>query len=90
MSKVEIYTTRFCPYCIMAKQLLGQKGVAYHETDVSGDDAARRMLRERTGRRTVPQIFINGKSVGGYDDIAELDRQGKLDPMLAAPAPVSS
>ncbi|MFO0574086.1 MAG: glutaredoxin 3 [Polyangia bacterium] len=89
MSKVEIYTTRFCPYCIMAKQLLGQKGVAYQETDVSGDDAARRMLRERTGRRTVPQIFINGKSVGGYDDIAELDRQGKLDPMLAAPAPAS-
>ena len=86
MSKVEIYTTRFCPYCIMAKQLLGRKGIAYQETDVSGDDAARRMLRDRTGRRTVPQIFINGQSVGGYDDIAELDRQGKLDPMLAAPA----
>lgn len=86
MAKVEIYTTRLCPYCILAKQLLNSKGVAFAETDVTGDDQARRALRDRTGRRTVPQIFINGLSVGGYDDIAELDRRGRLDPMLQAPS----
>lgn len=86
MAKVEIYTTKYCPYCIRARQLLKQKGVDYAETDVAGRPDLRDWLLERTGRHTVPQIFINGVSVGGFDDISALDRAGKLDPMLAAPA----
>lgn len=85
MAKVEIYTTKLCPYCWRAKALLTDKQAAFHEIDVSFNPKMRSWLIERTGRRTVPQIFINDKAVGGYDDIAELDRQGKLDPMLAEP-----
>ena len=84
MAKVEIYTTKLCPYCYRAKSLLNSKGVAYHEVDVSFNPKMRQWLLERTGRRTVPQIFINEKSVGGYDDIAELDQAGKLNELLAA------
>lgn len=84
MAKVEIYTTQTCPYCHRAKALLNQKGVAFHEVDVSYDPDTRRQLVDRTGRRTVPQIFINDQSVGGYDDIAALDRAGKLNALLAA------
>lgn len=83
MAKVEMYSTRFCPYCILARQLLSKKGVAFSDTDVGGNPEMRQKLRERTGRRTVPQIFINGRSVGGYDDISELDRRGELDRLLA-------
>ena len=83
MAKVEIYTTQTCPYCHRAKALLAQKGVAFLEVDVSTDPDMRRKLLDRTGRRTVPQIFINDKSVGGYDDIAALDRAGKLNGLLA-------
>ncbi len=83
MAKVEIFTTQTCPYCHRAKALLSQKGVPFHEVDVSYDPDVRRQLLERTGRRTVPQIFINDKSVGGYDDIAALDRAGKLNALLA-------
>lgn len=84
MAEVKIYTTRLCGYCMRAKMLLNSKRIQFEEIDVSGDPDTRRWLRERTGRTTVPQIFINGKSVGGYDDLAALERQGKLDPMLAA------
>ena len=63
--------------------MLARKGVAYHEIDVSSDDAERVRLVERTGRRTVPQIFIAGQSVGGYEELAELDRGGQLDVLLA-------
>lgn len=84
MARVEIYTTGYCPYCSRAKALLTHKGARFQEIDVTGDPEARRALEERTGRHTVPQIFINGESVGGYDDIARLDRQGRLDPLLAA------
>lgn len=66
-----------------AKALLSKKGVRYQEVDVSNDDEKRRWLMQTTGQRTVPQIFINEKSVGGFDDIAALDRKGELDPMLA-------
>lgn len=83
MAKVEIYTTKLCPYCYRAKALLDGKGIAYHEVDVSFDPGMRRQLLDRTGRRTVPQIFINDKSVGGYDDIAELDRAGTLSALVA-------
>lgn len=84
MAKVEIFTTKLCPYCYRAKALLKEKGVAYREVDVSFNPQMRRSLLERTGQRTVPQIFINEKSVGGYDDIAALDEEGKLDELLAA------
>ena len=83
MAEVEIYTTPYCPYCLNAKRLLHSKGVGFHEIDVSRSDALRQAMVERAdGRRTVPQIFIGGKGVGGYDDIAELDDEGKLDRLL--------
>lgn len=84
MAQVDIYTTTYCPYCVKAKNLLKNKGVAFTEHDVTGDDDARIKLVEMSGgRRTVPQIFINGVAVGGSDDLHELDAEGKLDHMLA-------
>lgn len=77
-AEVLIYTTRVCPYCVAAKRLLAARGATYREIDVTEDDAKRAWLVEATGRRTVPQIFIGGEAVGGYDDIAALDRAGKL------------
>lgn len=83
MPKVEIYTTPTCPYCIAAKALLTKKAVSFEETDVSRDPQVRGAMTQRAGgRRTVPQIFINGQHVGGSDDLHALDRQGKLDQML--------
>lgn len=83
MAKVEIYTTPTCPYCMAAKALLAHKGVAYQETDVSRDpDLRAAMARRAGGRRSVPQIFIDGQPVGGSDDIHALDAQGKLDGLL--------
>ena len=82
MAEVLVYTTPSCPYCVMAKRLLTQKGVGYKEIDVAGDDEKRRWLVEATGQRTVPQIFIDGKPYGGFSDISALDKQGKLDPVL--------
>jgi len=79
---VIIYRTPYCPYCVRAAMLLKGKGVAFREIDVSDDPEARARLLRQTGQRTVPQIFINGVSVGGYDDIARLDRRGALDPLL--------
>lgn len=83
MAEVVIYTTRVCPYCVAAKALFQKKGVAYREVDVSGDDAKREWLVEATGQRTVPQIFIDGKSYGGFSDVSALDRRGELDAALA-------
>lgn len=88
MATVVIYTTAFCSYCVRAKALLSRKGVEFQEIDVSRNREKRRWLADVTGQETVPQIFINGVSVGGCDDIHDLDRQGKLDPMLQAPAQV--
>jgi glutaredoxin 3 len=83
--KVEIYTWKMCPFCIRAKALLTTKGVAYTEYMIDGDEAARTAMAERAnGRRSVPQIFIEGQHIGGCDDIHALDSQGKLDPLLAA------
>lgn len=83
MPKVEIYTTPWCPYCHAAKSLLDEKGVAYEEVSAL-DPAVRSAMVERAhGRRTVPQIFIGDTHVGGYDDMAALDRRGQLDPLLA-------
>lgn len=83
MAQVVIYTTRICPYCVRAKQLLQRKGVAYEEIDVSNDHNTRMQLVERTKQRTVPQIFINDQHIGGCDDLYALERQGALDPLLA-------
>ncbi|CAM3281699.1 glutaredoxin 3 [Paracoccus aminovorans] len=85
MAKVEIYTTPTCPYCIAAKALLRKKGVSYEETDVSGDPAGRAAMTQRAGgRRTVPQIFIDGRHVGGSDDLHALEHRGQLDGLLQA------
>jgi len=90
MAEVEIYTTSFCAYCVRAKRLLQKKNVAFREIDVSHDPDTRQWLVKTTGQFTVPQIFINGKSVGGSDDLYALDRDGRLDPLLAEPAPSHS
>jgi glutaredoxin 3 len=83
MAQIEIYTTRFCPYCHAAKRLLSRKGIAFTEIDVSGDPQGRSdMVARANGRMTVPQIFIGSTHVGGYDDLHALDRAGKLDPLL--------
>ncbi|MDP2063481.1 MAG: glutaredoxin 3 [Phaeovulum sp.] len=84
MPRVEIYTTRSCPYCLAAKALLTRKGVKFEETDVGADPSLRMAMTQRAGgRRTVPQIFIGGKHVGGCDDIHALDHLGRLDALLA-------
>jgi glutaredoxin 3 len=83
MTEVKIYTTRTCAYCMAAKRLLLARNIPYEEIDVTGDDAKRAWLVEATQRRTVPQIFIGGHSIGGYDELAALDKADKLSAMLA-------
>jgi glutaredoxin 3 len=85
MAKVEIYTWRFCPFCIRAKHLLDRKGVAYEEYVIDGDEEARDAMAARgsDGLRSVPQIFIDDVHVGGCDALHALERQGRLDPLLA-------
>lgn len=84
MAKVEIYTKLFCGYCARAKQLLDAKGAAYEEIDITmGGPRRGEMIERAAGRTTVPQIFIDGKHVGGSDDLAALDRRGGLDELLA-------
>jgi len=84
MAKVVMYTTQYCPYCVQAKALLRHKGVAFDEIDVGGDDDLRNHMIEASGRRTVPQIFINDSPIGGFEELRSLEEQGKLDPLLAA------
>jgi glutaredoxin 3 len=84
MAHVEIYTSPTCGYCHMAKRLLAQKGVSFAEVDVVRDPSRRPEMERRSGRRTVPQIFIDGRHVGGCDDLYALDQKGGLDPLLAA------
>ncbi len=87
-AKVEIYTKFACPYCVRAKHLLDGKGVAYDEYDISMDRSLRdEMVGRAPNARTVPQIFINDKAIGGSDDLHSLERQGKLSAMLADSAP---
>jgi glutaredoxin 3 len=84
MPKVEIYTKFLCPYCTRAKKLLSTKGVAFDEHDISmGGPLRAEMLERSGGRQTVPQIFIDGRHIGGSDDLAALDKAGQLDPLLA-------
>jgi glutaredoxin 3 len=85
MIQVDIYTTRYCPYCTAAKRLLAKKGVKFTEIDVSGDANSRsRMVVRANGRMTVPQIFIGSVHIGGCDELYELDRAGNLDEMLSS------
>ncbi len=85
MARIEIYTTQWCGYCARAKSLLENKGASYEETDVMEDAAKRAEMRERSRRTTVPQIFINGQHIGGSDELAALEKAGKLDALLAQP-----
>jgi glutaredoxin 3 len=83
MAKVEIYTKAFCGYCVRAKRLLQSKGIAFEEYDITlGGPKRAEMLQRANGRTTVPQVFIDGRHVGGSDDLYELERGGRLDPML--------
>ena len=83
MAKVELYTTMFCPYCARARSLLAKKGVDYADIDVMADTAKRdEMVARSGGRQTVPQIFIDGRHIGGSDELAALDKAGKLDALL--------
>ena len=85
MKPVEIYTSPLCGFCHAAKRLLSSKGVSFAEMDVSRDPGKRQeMMGRANGRHTVPQIFVGAHHVGGYDDLAALERAGKLDPLLAA------
>jgi glutaredoxin 3 len=87
VAKVQVYTTNYCPYCFRAKTLLQHKGVAFEEIDVTDDQALRdKMVKLAGGRRTVPEIFINDKIIGGYDELRALEDDGKLDELLAASA----
>ena len=84
-TKVEIYSSMWCPFCFQAKKLLKTKGVEFIEIDVDGDRKVRESMRDRAdGRHTVPQIFIDDVGVGGCDELHTLERSGKLDGMLAA------
>lgn len=82
MKPVKIYTTPYCGFCVRAKRLLEKKKIPYEEIDVAGDDEMRMKLVEQTGRRTVPQIFIGDRHVGGSDDLYALEEKGELDPLL--------
>lgn len=83
MARIEIYTKAFCPYCTRAKRLLDEKGAAFDEFDITmGGPKRQEMIQRAGGRSTVPQIFINDRHIGGSDDLAALEREGQLDPLL--------
>jgi glutaredoxin 3 len=89
MAKVVIYTTNYCPYCFRAKALLRSKEVEFEEVDVTDDPDRRTEMEQRSGGRTVPQIFIGGQPIGGYDDARRLDAIGELDRLLVKSDPAS-
>lgn len=82
MAKIILYTTHYCGYCRRAKAFLQQKNLPFEEINVEGNDAKREWLVKATGQRTVPQIFINEKSIGGYQELVELDKNGDLDKII--------
>ncbi len=84
--KITVYTKQNCPFCVRAKRLLDRKGVSYEEISVEGEDDLRSWLVEKSGQQTVPQIFAGERSLGGYSDLAALDGEGKLDPILRGEA----
>ena len=83
-ARVVVYSTDYCPYCTRAKALLSKKGVAFEEVMVDDRADLRAWLVQATNQRTVPQVFVNGKALGGFTDIARLDQQGRLDPRRRA------
>lgn len=83
MANVIVYSSAHCPYCVMAKQLLERKGVAFQEIRVDLEPAKREEMMQKSKQRTVPQIFINDQAVGGYTDLLAIERANKLDQMLA-------
>jgi glutaredoxin 3 len=86
VAKVEIYTTSYCPFCDRAKALLRRRKVKFEEIDVTDEPELRAEMVARTGgRRTVPEVFINGKFIGGYQELKALDEARQLEPLLAAP-----
>jgi glutaredoxin 3 len=86
-ANIEIYTWSRCPFCIRAKALLDKKGVEYSEYCIDGDEEAREQMTQRAnGRRSLPQIFINDRHIGGCDDLYDLESNGELDPLLEASA----
>jgi glutaredoxin 3 len=85
VAKVIVYSTRVCPYCRMAEKLLDKKGATYEKVMVDEMPERRVEMERLSGRKTVPQVFINDTPVGGFTDLAELDRNGELDPLLAQP-----
>ena len=84
MAHVEVFTQPWCPYCSKVIQVLTKKGVSFQEIDAPHGSAERRDAEARSGRRTMPQVFVGGRSLGGCDDVLALDRAGQLDPLLAA------
>ncbi len=84
MAVIRLYSTRFCPYCIRAKQLLDAKGLQYEDTPVDGRPDLRQQMVAESGRQTVPQIWIGERHVGGFDDLWLLEQRGELDPLLSA------
>jgi glutaredoxin 3 len=84
VNRITIYTTRWCGYCVRAKHLLDEKGLAYEEVALDGDPAYRQRIFDLTGGWTVPQILIDGEPIGGYTELWRLDRSGQLDARLAA------
>lgn len=84
MAKVKMYTKNYCPYCVHAKNLLEQKGVSFEEVNLEGKFEEMADLVEKTGMRTVPQIFIGEELIGGFDELSALEREGKLDEKLQA------
>ena len=82
MPQITIYTTNYCPYCTAAKKLLMAKNVSFEEINVENDPEKRSWLTKTTGQRTVPQIFIDEKPIGGFSELSALDQEGKLDTML--------
>ncbi len=84
MKAVRMYATRACPFCMMARRLLDAKEVPYEEISVDADPQLRRRMEEESGRHTVPQIFIGGVPIGGFDELAALERAGRLDALLAS------
>lgn len=87
MVKIEMYSTAACPYCIRARRLLNKKGVKFNEIRIDEDPSQEAVMIQRSERLTVPQIFIGERHIGGYDDMAELDMDGQLDPILEGVEP---
>ena len=84
MARVEVYTTPMCPFCVAAKRLLDERAVPYAEHDVANDPTLRADVMQRSGRRTVPQIFIDGRSIGGFEELRVLDVAGELEALRTA------